>query len=187
MRETSWQHLCRYLNLAAMTDEDDGSGGVCQCGPCRERAQRLPARTAQRLKRLDLTKPPAPVLRYTGILIVALVYCGLGAPTALGDWLWAAVLVGFLVLPDVTGFAIGGIRLDLKQAQDDIAALRQDVNAQARAASTAGIAIGTDAVTAFTQALTRAATQTASDQASGAATPWPMPGSSTQPAQDIPS
>lgn len=171
-----------------MTEQDDGSGGgTCQCGPCRERSQRLPARTGQRLKRLDLTKPPAPVLRYAGILIIALIYCGLGAPTALGDWLWAAVLVGFLILPDVTGFAIGGIRLDLQQAQDDIATLRQEVNAQARATSTAGIAIGTDAVTAFAQILTRAATQANSDQASGAATPWKPPRSGTQPAQDIPS
>jgi hypothetical protein len=170
-----------------MTDKDDGSGSTCQCGPCRERAHRLPARTAQRLKRLDLTKPPAPVLRYTGILITALIYCGLGAPIALGDWLWAAVLAGFLILPDVTGFAVGGIRLDLRQAQDDIAALRQEVNAQARATSTAAIAIGDAALIALAQTLTRFATKTARDDASGAAEPWTTPGSGTQPGQDIPS
>jgi hypothetical protein len=140
------------------------------------------------LTSVDLTKPPAPVLRYAGILLVALIYlvsCGLaGHPlTSLNDWLWAAILAGLLILPDVAGFAIGGFRLDLKQAQDDIATLRQEVNAQARANATAGVAIGNDAIAAWTDALIRATRQATSDQASGAAAPWPPSGSGTQPPQ----
>jgi hypothetical protein len=130
------------------------------------------------LKSVDLAKPPAPVLRYAGILLVALIYlvsCGLaGYPlTSLNDWLWAAVLAGLLILPDVAGFAVGGFRLDLKQAQDDIATLRQEINAQARASSTAGVNIGNDAITAWTDALIRATRQANNDQASGAVAPWP--------------
>jgi hypothetical protein len=38
--------------------------------------------------------------------------------------------LGLVILPDIAGFAIGGFRLDLKQAQDEIATLRQEVNAR---------------------------------------------------------
>ncbi|HWM99732.1 MAG TPA: hypothetical protein VNO54_22045 [Streptosporangiaceae bacterium] len=89
------------------------------------------------------------------------------------------ILAGVLILPDIAGFAVGGFRLDLKQAQDDIATLRQEVNAQARASSVAGVAIGDDAIAAWTDALIRAARQATSDQASGAAAPWPPSGGGT--------
>jgi hypothetical protein len=65
---------------------------------------------------LDLTKPPAPVLRWLGILLIAIGYAAAGAPTQLGGWLWLVILAGVLILPDIAGFAIGGFRLDLKQA-----------------------------------------------------------------------
>jgi hypothetical protein len=157
-----------------MTDQDGGSSGTCQCEPCRERAHRLRTRAVERLKRLDLTKPPAPILRYTGILIIAVVYCGLGAPTVLGDWLWAAVLAGFLVLPDVTGFAIGGVRLDLKQAQNDIKTLQQKISVHVTATFSNDV-----------MALGRAATQVATDQVSGAPVAWTQPGSGIQAGQEI--
>ena len=128
------------------------------------------------LTSLDLTKPPAPVLRWLGILLIGIVYAAIGAPEQFGDWLWFAILGVVLVLPDIAGLAIGGFRLDLKQAQDDIATLRQEVNAQARASSVAGVAIGDDAIAAWTDALIRAARQATSDQASGAAAPWPPSG-----------
>jgi hypothetical protein len=163
-----------------MTDTAGTDSGPCRCGPCLARAQTKHVRTWRWITSLDLTKPPAPVLRYIGILVVALIYLGLGAPTQLGDWLWAASIVGFLILPDVAGFAVAGVRLDLKQAQDAIATLRQDVNAQARASSIAGVAIGNDAIAAWTDALIRAARQANSDQASGAAAPWPPSGSGTK-------
>ena len=54
-------------------------------------------------------------------------------------WVPYAVIAGALILPDIAGFAIGGFRLDLKQAQDDLATLRQDVNAQARATASASV------------------------------------------------
>jgi hypothetical protein len=133
------------------------------------------------LASLDLTKPPAPVLRWLGIVFLAIGYAAAGAPTQIGDWLWLVILAGALLLPDVAGFAVGGFRLDLKQAQDDIATLRQEVNAQARASSVAGVAIGDDAIAAWTDALIRAALQANSDQASGAAAPWPPPGGGTRP------
>ena len=132
------------------------------------------------LASLDLTKPPAPVLRWLGMVFLAIGYAAAGAPTQIGDWLWLVILAGALLLPDVAGFAVGGFRLDLKQAQDDIATLRQEVNAQARASSVAGVAIGDDAIAAWTDALIRAALQANSDQASGAAAPWP-PGGGTRP------
>ena len=135
------------------------------------------------LESLDLTKPPAPLLRWLGILMIGVVYAAAGAPEQLGDWLWFAILGGILILPDIAGFAVGGFRLDLKQAQDDIATLRQDVNAQARASSVAGVAIGNDAIAAWTDALIRAARQANSDQASGPVAPWSPPGSGTRPAQ----
>jgi hypothetical protein len=132
------------------------------------------------LESLDLTKPPAPVLRWLGILLIAIGYAAAGAPTQLGDWLGLVILAGALILPDIAGLTIGGFRLDLKQAQDDIATLRQEVNAQARASSIAGVAIGNDAIAAWTDALIRAARQANSDQASGAAAPWPPPGSGSR-------
>jgi hypothetical protein len=135
------------------------------------------------LASLDLTKPPAPVLRWLGIVLIAVGYAAAGAPTRLSDWLWPVILAGALILPDIAGFAVGGFRLDLKQAQDDIATLRQEVNAQARASSVAAVAIGDYAITAWTDALIRAARQATSDQASGAAAPWPPPGSGTGPQQ----
>lgn len=134
----------------------------------------------RRLASLDLTKPPAPVLRWLGILLIGIVYAATGAPEQFGDWAWFAILGGILILPDIAGFAIAGFRLDLKQAQDDIATLRQDVNAQARASSMAGVAIGNDAIAAWTDALIRAARQANSDQASGPFAPWSPSGSGTQ-------
>lgn len=76
------------------------------------------------LASLDLTKPPAPILRWFGVLLIGIVYVAVGAPEQPGDWLWFAILGGTLILPDLAGFAIGGFRVDLKQAQDDIASLR---------------------------------------------------------------
>jgi hypothetical protein len=76
------------------------------------------------LASLDLTKPPAPVLRWLGILLIGIVYVAVGAPEQLGDWLWFAILGGALIFPDVAGFAIGGFRVDLQQAQEEIASLR---------------------------------------------------------------
>jgi hypothetical protein len=125
---------------------------------------------------LDLTKPPAPVLRWLGIVVLAIGYAAAGAPTQLGDWLWLVILAGALILPDIAGFAVGAFRLDLRRAQEDIATLRQEVNAQARASAVAGVAIGDDAIAAWTGALIRAARRATSDQASGAAAPWPPPG-----------
>jgi hypothetical protein len=76
------------------------------------------------LASLDLTKPPAPVLRWLGILVIAIGYVAAGVPTQHYEWLWPAIFAGALILPDVAGFAIGGFRIDLQQAQDDINALR---------------------------------------------------------------
>jgi hypothetical protein len=76
------------------------------------------------LASLDLAKAPAPVLRWLGILLVAIGYVAAGVPTQHYEWLWPAIFAGALILPDVAGFAIGGFRLDLQQAQQEIASLR---------------------------------------------------------------
>jgi hypothetical protein len=131
----------------------------------------------RRLRWIDPEKPPLTVLRWLAVLALAITWWATGAKTSPPHyWVPYVAVAAALILPDIAGFAIGGFRLDLKQAQDEIATLRQDVNAQARATSTAAIAIGNDAITAFTQVLSRAATQTISDQASGAAAPWTPPG-----------
>ncbi len=168
-----------------MTDQDDGSE-PCTCAPCRERALRLRARTWRRLKRIDLTATPVPVMRYVGILLVAIAYlvsCAVigHALTPLNDWLWAAVLGGFLLLPDVAGFGVAGIRVDLKQTQDEVTRLKQEVNAQARASSLAITAVGVEAIPNIIKSLERGGWQVAADQASGPARQWSgvQPGHST--------
>jgi hypothetical protein len=127
-----------------------------------------------------------PAFRYAGILLVAIAYlascAAFGHPlTPMNDWLWAAVLVGFLLLPDVAGFGIAGIRVDLKQTQDEVTRLRQEVNAQARASSLAINAVGTDALADIFDKLKPSVSQVAADQASGPAKPWTgiQPGQST--------
>jgi hypothetical protein len=64
------------------------------------------------------------------------------------DWLGPIIIAGALILPDVAGFGIAGIRLDLKQAQDEIATMHQEINAQARATAHAGavVAVGDTAL-----------------------------------------
>jgi len=42
----------------------------------------------------------------------------------LGDWLWFAILGGFLIFPDVAGFGVAGVRLDLKKTQDELNAVK---------------------------------------------------------------
>jgi hypothetical protein len=123
--------LC-CLNLAAMTVETPGETATvpCPCGPCRERAQKRRVRVGRWIvRRSDLTKQPAPLLRWLGILLVGIVYVAIGAPSVLGDWLWFAIIGGFLIFPDVAGFGVAGVRLDLKKKQDELNAvkLRLDV------------------------------------------------------------
>ena len=156
----------------------------CQCTACVERAQKTRVRVGRWITRhSDLTKPPTPLIRWALLLILGLSCWAAGIPLDFKDWLGPIIIAGALILPDVAGFAVGGFRLDLRQAQDDIATLRQEVNAQARASSVAGVAIGNDAIAAWTDALIRAARQANSDQASGAAAPWPSPGSGSSRAQ----
>jgi hypothetical protein len=120
--------LSAGCNLAAMSDVPEPAAGPCQCGPCLAKAQKPGVRAWRWIAGLDLTKPPAPVLRWLGIFLIGIVYAAAGAPTQLGDWLWAAIGAGALILPDVAGFGIAGMRLDLKQAQDELTALKLRVD-----------------------------------------------------------
>jgi hypothetical protein len=104
------------------------------------RRLRLRRKWRRRLRWIDPGKPPLTVLRWLAVLGLVVAWWAQGAPTSpLHAWLPYVVIAGALILPDVAGFAVGGFRLDLKQAQDDIATLRQDVNAQARATASASI------------------------------------------------
>jgi hypothetical protein len=151
----------------------------------RLRRQRVWRRQFRRLRWVDPGKPPLTVLRWLAILGIALAWWAQGAVTsAAHGWVSYAAIAGALILPDIAGFAVGGFRLDLKQAQDEIATLRQEANAQARATSTSIVALGDDALNAI-RGLTPAAIQTVSDQATGPAAPWLPPSSGTQPAEDI--
>jgi len=51
-------------------------------------------------------------------ILIGIVYAAAGAPRRLSEWLWAAILAGALILPDVAGFGIGGMRLDLKPGHE---------------------------------------------------------------------
>ncbi len=166
---------------------DAPEAAPCPCGPCIAKAQAKHIRAWHWIGRLDLTRPPAPVLRWLGVILVGIVYAAAGAPTQMGDWLWAAILGGLLVLPDVAGFAIGGFSLDLKKAREDIARLQQDVNAQARASSASTLAIGDSAIAGLFQQLKPEAIRLMNAQATGAVAPWDPEAMDVQPAEDIPS
>jgi hypothetical protein len=122
-----------------MSEVPEPAASPCQCGPCVAKTQDKRLRAWRWLAGVDLTKPPAPLLRWLGVFVVGIVYAVAGAPTKLEGWLWAAILGGILIFPDVAGFGVAGVRLDLKQAQDEIATLRADVNAQARATARASV------------------------------------------------
>jgi hypothetical protein len=95
-----------------------------------------------RLGWIDPGKPPLTVVRWLAVLGIALAWWANGAPTSpLGRWLPYAIIVGVLILPDLAGFAVGGLRIDMREARDDIARLRQDVNAQARATASASATV----------------------------------------------
>jgi hypothetical protein len=114
----------------------------CQCEHCLARAQKRHVRMWRGLATLDLTKPPVPVLRWTGIALTGIIYAAAGAPTRLGDWLWAAIIGGALLLPDIAGFGVAGVRVDLRKTQEDIATLRNEVSS--RSSATANITIAPD-------------------------------------------
>jgi hypothetical protein len=147
----------------------------------RLRRERVWRRWGRRGRWLDPAKPPLTVLRWLGVLGIALAWWATGAATSPPHkWLPYAVIVGALILPDVAGFAVGGFKLDLKEAQDEIATLRQEVNAQARATSMSIVALGDEAFRAA-QGLTSVAIQAVRSEETGPAVPWPPPGSGIQP------
>jgi len=93
----------------------------------------------RRARSVDLERWPLTVLRWLAVLGLGIAWWAWGAKTSPPhNWVPYVVIAGVLILPDIAGFAVGGFRLDLKQAQDAIAALRQDVNAQARATASVG-------------------------------------------------
>ena len=76
----------------------------------------------------DLTKPPAPLIRWALLLILGLCCWAAGIPLVIRDRLGPIIIASALILPDVAGFGIAGMRLDLKQAQDELAALKLRVD-----------------------------------------------------------
>lgn len=138
------------------------------------------------LRWIDPGKPPLTVLRWLAVLGIALAWWAQGAPTTpVHAWVPYVVIAGILILPDIAGFAVGGFKLDLKQARDDIAALRQEVNAQARASSMSVLAIGDEAIEKLAPPLERATAKVTHDQATGL-TPWSVAEAvDDQPKQDL--
>src|SRR5580700_7149612 len=110
-----------------------------ECQACRARAQKPHVRIWRGLARVDFNKPPAPLLRWTGIALTGIIYAAIGAPTRLGDWLWAAIIGGGLLLPDVTRFEFAGVKIELrktrKELEDQIASIRNEVRANASASN----------------------------------------------------
>jgi len=118
-----------------MTDAAGTEDGPCQCAPCLARAKAKRVRAWRWITaHSDLAKPPAPLIRWAFLLVLGLCCWAAGIPLSIKDWLGPIIIAGALILPDVAGFGIAGIRLDLKQARDDLAALklridmRQEVN-----------------------------------------------------------
>lgn len=165
----------------------EGDGEQCSCEPCRERAKTRRVRFRRWLAgHSDLTKPPLPALRWTLLLILGLCCWAAGIPLDFQDWLGPIIIAGALILPDVAGFGIAGVRLDLKEAKRELADLRQEVNNQARASSISLLAVGQDPDTlaATVQALTRGAKKVFGDEASGEATRWQAPSSVDRPPEE---
>lgn len=108
--------------------ESATEGGPCQCGPCLKRAQKRSLRVWRWMRGLDLTKPPAPLIRWALLLILGLCCWAAGIPLVIQDWLGPITIAGALILPDVAGFGIAGMRLDLKQTQEELAALKVRVD-----------------------------------------------------------
>lgn len=158
--------------IGAEGEKTGAQGEECTCERCKARAKQWNVRTWRWLAwHSDLTKPPLPGLRWALLLILGLSCWAAGIPLDVRDWLAPIIIAGALILPDVAGLGIAGVRVDLRQAQDDIATLRQDVNNQARASSLSILSIGGDpdrlvsTIRAFTEKVN-------SDQASGPDTPW---------------
>jgi hypothetical protein len=151
-----------------MTATTGAGSEPCKCQLCLDRAEKGRVRAWRWMRRhSDLTEPPVPALRWALLLILGLCCWAAGIPLKVEDWLGPIIIAGALILPDIAGFGIAGVRLDLKQAKDDLAGLRQDVNNQARSTSTAFVAIGSEAV----EALSRRQKKLSTDQASGPDTP----------------
>ena len=72
----------------------------------------------------DLTKPPAPLIRWALLLILGLCCWAARILLVIRDRLGQIIIASALILPDVAGFGIAGMRLDLRQAQDELAALK---------------------------------------------------------------
>jgi hypothetical protein len=64
---------------------DVAQAGECQ--QCLARAQKPHVGIRHGLTRLDLTKPPIPLLRWTGILLIGIISVVAGSPARLGGWL----------------------------------------------------------------------------------------------------
>lgn len=127
-------------------------------------------------------------MRWLVVLGIALDWWADGAMTSpVGAWLPFAVIAGVLILPDVAGFAVGGLRVDMREARREIAQLRQDVNAQARASSASTLAVGDSAIAALFQQLAPAARELRNAQATGAPARWNPAPVDTPPEQGIPS
>jgi hypothetical protein len=103
-----------------------GAGGAhedapCPCAPCQARAQKPLVRAGRWIvKHSDLTKPPAPLIRWALLLVLGLCCWIAGIPLDIKDWLGPIIFAGALILPDVAGFGVAGVRLDLKRTQDEL-------------------------------------------------------------------
>jgi hypothetical protein len=122
----------------------------------------------------DLTKPPLPALRWGLLLILGLCCWAARIPLEFKDWLGPIIIAGALILPDVAGFGIAGMRLDLKRAEGEIASLRQDMKLESRAASISMLALGTDpeALARAAKVLSQQVAKVSSDEASGEGRRW---------------
>ena len=100
----------------------------------------------------DLTEPPGPLIRWALLVILGLCCWAAGIPLVIRDWLGPIIIAGALILPDVAGFGIAGVRLDLKEAKDELASLKLRVDMRQGQWQEVNLNFPTETVTQSTRA-----------------------------------
>lgn len=115
-------------------------------------------------------------MRWALLLILGLCCWAAGIPLVIQDWLGPIIIAGALILPDVAGFGIAGIRLDLRQAQDELAALKLRVDMRQGQRQDVNLNFPTETVTQSTRAeIGEMALRQAADLLAGEEAPGDVP------------
>lgn len=93
-------------------------------------------------------------MRWLGALGLVVWRWQSGGPTTWFGWVPVLIVVGLLLLPDLDSITIGGLKLEVRRAREEVADLRQQVKQlQVSQANAVGAVIGNDAISAFSGGL----------------------------------